>query len=94
MICVACVMPSPLRSGPDTFEIPKSRTLMLGSPSGLLVRNRFSGFMSRCTMPAACASASASHAWRTWSAASAAGSAPTLAIFAPRSSPSRYSITM
>ncbi len=51
--------------GPDILEMPKSSTLMEGVPSGPLVRKRFSGLRSRWTMPAPCASASASHAWST-----------------------------
>ena len=47
------------------FEMPKSRTLMHGEPSTPDVRKRFDGLMSRCTMPSACASASASQVWST-----------------------------
>jgi hypothetical protein len=42
------------------FEMPKSRTFTERLPSALRVKNRFSGFRSRCTMPRACASATAS----------------------------------
>jgi hypothetical protein len=44
------------------FEIPKSSTFTMREPSVHRARKRFSGFRSRCTTPAACASARPVHA--------------------------------
>ena len=48
-----------------TFEMPKSSTLMIFRLSRWVATNKFAGLMSRWTMPAACASASTSHASST-----------------------------
>ena len=72
--------------------IPKSSTFRLSPPPGCRATNRFAGLMSRCTIPSACASASASHASTTYRAARAAGSGPR-AIRFEMSSPSSSSIT-
>ncbi len=76
------------------FEMPKSRTFTSGEPSRRRVTKRFEGFRSRCTMPVACASASASQACRTKSTTCRTGIGPRFLSQAARSSPSRYSITM
>jgi hypothetical protein len=52
-------------SSATAFDTPKSSTFTSPDPSVRRVRKRFAGFKSRCTMPRACASATASHAWRT-----------------------------
>ena len=51
----------------ETFEMPKSRILIVRQPGDRSVRNRFDGLMSRCTMPRACASARPSQAWMAYS---------------------------
>ena len=48
----------------SALEMPKSSTLISRAPPTVRARNRFSGLRSRWTMPAACASATASHACR------------------------------
>jgi hypothetical protein len=45
--------PAQARGTPRSSEIPKSRSFTSGSPSARVVRNRFAGLMSRCTIPAA-----------------------------------------
>ncbi len=91
MIVAVCVSAgsSPGSSPPSdvSFEIPKSSSFTDGDPSALRVTKRFDGLRSRCTMPAACTSASASHAWSAISHASSIGSAPSWSISLPRSTP-------
>ena len=91
---VVMSVPRPRRTRPVVFEIPKSRTLTRASRPGAGRRKRFAGLRSRWTMPSACASASASHAWSTKSTASLEGQRAAPPGRSPRSSPSRYSITM
>ncbi len=76
-----------------TFEIPKSMTLTIREPSARSARKRFSGLMSRWTMPAACASAIASQASRTKETASSAGKAPFASMMSARSRPESRSRT-
>ncbi len=76
------------------LDTPKSSTFTFGCPPTVFERNRFCGLMSRWTMPIACASAIASQAWMTHSEAAAAVRVPCCSSTAPRSLPSRYSITM
>ena len=47
------------------FEMPKSSTFTMRVPFARSARNKFDGLRSRWTMPAACASAIASHASST-----------------------------
>ena len=54
-----------MRVSPTTCEMPKSRTLIALSPLRLAARKRLLGLTSRWMMPAAWASATAAHAWRT-----------------------------
>ena len=75
-----------------SFEIPKSSSFTHGAPSARRVTNRFEGLRSRWTMPAACTSASASHACSAISHASSTASGPPFRS-ASRSAPSRCSIT-
>ena len=42
----------PCGVGAEDFEIPKSRTLIIGDPSTAFVRKRLAGLRSRCTRPA------------------------------------------
>jgi hypothetical protein len=44
----------------SSLAMPKSSSLGTVSPLGSQARNRFCGFRSRCTTPAACAASSAS----------------------------------
>ncbi|KYF98335.1 hypothetical protein BE20_35450 [Sorangium cellulosum] len=62
MIMPVCVSAAPGAS--STLEMPKSITLAVGMARSP-VRNTFSGFMSRCTTPFACAAASALQICRT-----------------------------
>ena len=59
-----------------SLEMPKSSTFTERSPSASRTVKRFAGLRSRCTMPAACASASASHAWMMNSTAWPTSSGP------------------
>ena len=75
IVAVAVSAGSRLGSSPprSSFEMPKSSSLTHGEPSARRVTKRFDGLRSRWTMPAACTSASASHAWRAISHASSIG---------------------
>ncbi len=73
----ACVLVMPPSEEPPgavaTFEIPKSSSLTRTEPSLRRARNRFAGFKSRWTIPAAWASPRPSHACIAYSMASAIG---------------------
>ena len=55
-------MPTSVSTALARLAIPKSRTLAI-SPSSSRAKKMFSGFMSRCTIPAACALVSALATW-------------------------------
>ncbi len=76
------------------FEMPKSSTFTSTESSMRRVAKRFAGLRSRCTMPSACASATASHAWRTRPATAGTGIGPSRRRTSERSMPTRYSMTM
>ena len=71
------------------FEMPKSSTLIESWPSARRMQKRFAGFRSRWTMPSACASAMASHAWSTNSTACSTGIARLVLRARPRGRPPR-----
>ncbi len=78
----------------SAFEMPKSSTFTRREPSARRARNKLPGFRSRCTTPAACASAKASMACKTNSTASRIGKRATRRSSSAMSFPSRNSITM
>ena len=74
------------------LAIPKSTTFTRSEPSRDLVTMMLSGFRSRCTIPASCATCSASAVWCTMLAARAGVSKPSASIKSLRAFPSMNSI--
>ena len=91
---IALVTVALLRSSGRIAAIPKSSsfTIMDAPTRRGVVRNTFSGFRSRCTMPWSCAAASPCPTCSRSVATSSRGSAPRRRIAWSRSSPSRSSI--
>ena len=74
------------------LAIPKSTTFTRSVPSRFLATMMLSGFRSRCTIPASCATCSASAVWWMMLAARDGGSWPAFSINAVSDDPSMNSI--
>jgi hypothetical protein len=74
------------------LAMPKSTTFTRSLPSRFFATMMLSGFRSRCTIPASCATCSASAVWCTMLAARGAGSEPPFSMSEVSDEPSMNSI--